>query len=433
MINISNRELTPDEITLLKRGLKFTPTPKHNKRELEVDLQEFQRKLRLLEHFNKSEPSQDISIVRNKSNFVPPKSNDEYLTLVLDSLSKLPGDTKSSSKPKNNITQAEIAALNKLKNDDNIIIKQADKGGAVVVMDKTYYKEKVLELLDNRENYIELERNEDNATMRKIKHLMKEHASELTKKEIDYVQNFTTKTSNFYGLPKIHKSSTIKTAVKDQNSEYVKLPPPADLKMRPIVAGPSSPTQRLSNFLDLILKPLCKHVASYIRDDLEFLAHIPEEVNENTILVSMDVVNLYTSIPHELGLQAIEYWLDNFITTLERPFTKTFILEALLLILKENTFQFNDKHYKQIQGTAMGTKVAPTYATLVMGFLEQNLYTKYEQIYGSEEKEKFMKEFKRFLDDCFIFWQRSEKQLLEFFTLLNTLHPKIQFTMESHT
>ena len=129
--------------------------------------------------------------------------------------------------------------------------------------------------------------------MLKIKQLMKEHTGELTKKEIDYVQNFITKTSNFYGLPKIHMSNIMKTAVKDQNSEYVKLPPTADLKMRPIVAGPSSPTRRLSNFLDLILKPLCKYMTSYIRDDLDFLSHIPEEVSKNTILVSMNVVNLY--------------------------------------------------------------------------------------------------------------------------------------------
>ena len=34
-----------------------------------------------------------------------------------------------------------------------------------------------------------------------------------------------------------------------------------------------------------------------------------------------------------------------------------FMLKAISLILKENTFHFN---YQQIQGTAMGTKMAPT-------------------------------------------------------------------------
>jgi hypothetical protein len=49
-------------------------------------------------------------------------------------------------------------------------------------------------------------------------------------------------------------------------------------------------------------------------------------------------------------------------------------LEAISIVLKENTFEFDDINYKQIQGTAMGTKMAPTYATLTMGFIETQLY-----------------------------------------------------------
>ena len=94
--------------------------------------------------------------MKNKSNFVPPKSNDDYIALILDSLSQLPdvNTTTNNCKRKSNISNAENIALNKLKNDNNIIIKQADKGGAVKVMDKTFYKQKILELLDNRENYM---------------------------------------------------------------------------------------------------------------------------------------------------------------------------------------------------------------------------------------------------------------------------------------
>ena len=80
----------------------------------------------------------------------------------------------------------------------------------------------------------------------------------------------------------------------------------------------------------------------------------------------------------------------------------------------------------------MGTKMAPTYATLVMGFLEQQIYQKYEEKYGRIEREKFMKEFKRFLDDCCMFWQKSETELKDFFKVLNSLHEKIKFTMEAH-
>ena len=48
-------------------------------------------------------------------------------------------------------------------------------------------------------------------------------------------------------------------------------------------------------------------------------------------------------------------------------------------MLKENTSQFDGMIYKQIQGTTMGTKMAPAYATLEMGYLEKKLYEKYEE------------------------------------------------------
>lgn len=332
---------------------------------------------------------------------------------------------------KNNITKDERKALTELKNNDSIIIKEADKGGATVIMDKTFYQTKIQELLSDSENYAELTNgNKDGAIIRKIEKLLKKFEHETTKKEKEYIKNFVWKTSNLYGLPKIHKSKEIKEAINEKNTEYIKLSAPSELKMRPIVAGPLSPTHRLSNFVDIILKPLCEQIPSFIRDDLDFLQQIPQEIDEDSILVSFDVVSLYTNIPHDLGLTAIEYWLDNYKNFIARPFSKEFILEAISIVLKENTFHFDGKFYRQIQGTAMGTKMAPTYATLVMGYLEKQLYSKYEQMFGNEDKDDLIKIFKRFLDDCFTIWKKSEEDLTKFHMLLNSLHEKIKFTME---
>lgn len=83
---MSHRKLSETEIVLLSKGLKFTPTPKFgNKEELTEDLHEFHRKLRLAEYFDGTE-NEDVSLVRNKSNFVPPdKRNlalDEFINTV---------------------------------------------------------------------------------------------------------------------------------------------------------------------------------------------------------------------------------------------------------------------------------------------------------------------------------------------------------------
>lgn len=52
----------------------------------------------------------------------------------------------------------------------------------------------------------------------------------------------------------------------------------------------------------------------------------------------------------------------------------------------------------------MGTKVAPTYATLVLGYLEDILYDKIEQSSGTEFSDFLKNNVLRFLDDCFIIW-----------------------------
>ena len=72
-------------------------------------------------------------------------------------------------------------------------------------------------------------------------------------KEIDYLVNFTCQTSNFYGLPKVHKSDIIAKAIEEQNSEYIKIHEPEDLTLCPIVTGPNCPTKRLST---LIINPI---------------------------------------------------------------------------------------------------------------------------------------------------------------------------------
>ena len=76
---------------------------------------------------------------------------------------------------------------------------------------------------------------------------------------------------------------------------------------------------------------------------------------------------MVVAIPHSLGLRAIEFWLDR-VPLRESRFSKEFGIKSLRLILENNNFFFKDKHYRQLKGTAMGTKDVPVYATLTLGF-----------------------------------------------------------------
>ena len=89
-------------------------------------------------------------------------------------------------------------------------------------------------------------------------------------------------------------------------------------------------------------------------------------IPENAILVIPDVVGLYPSISHEVGLRALR-------EALNKKDKKTIPTEELLKMvefaLKNNYFEFGNKIKQQISGTAIGTKFAPLPpSTLLMVF-----------------------------------------------------------------
>ena len=51
----------------------------------------------------------------------------------------------------------------------------------------------------------------------------------------------------------------------------------------------------------------------------------------------------------------------------------------------------------------MGTQFAPTYATLVLAHLEENLYVQTEIKFGKDFVRYIKDNWKRFSDDCFIY------------------------------
>ena len=167
-----------------------------------------------------------------------------------------------------------------------------------------------------------VEANCDAKVMKGIAKIIEKYKDNLTKKEKEYLTSFSYNTSNFYGLPKIHKSKLIQNAIKEQQKEYVHIIEPSDLKLRPIVAGPICPTRPLSNLIDILLKPFLLHVKSYVKDNLDFLSKCLRENYEDMLQVTSDVVNLYTNIPHTFELEALNYWLENHPERLNARLTK---------------------------------------------------------------------------------------------------------------
>ena len=141
------------------------------------------------------------------------------------------------------------------------------------------------------------------------------------------------------------------------------------LGIRPIVSGCSGPTERVSSFLDHIIKPPVPTIPSYIKDSphlISLLENTP--IPSNPILATIDVSSLYTNIPQDEGTEACLDAID----AAEASHNPTDILRQLFeIILKFNVFSFDGQIYEQIQGTAMGTKMAPFYTNLFMDKFER--------------------------------------------------------------
>ena len=147
------------------------------------------------------------------------------------------------------------------------------------------------------------------------------------------------------------------------------------------------------------------NIASYIKDTNDFLRKLKNvgTLPDGAILCTIDVVGLYPHIPHDEGLQAVREALG-FSNThhsdrSENSGLKQDIVDFTELVLKNNNFEFDNKHYVQKLGTAIGTRMAPSYANIFMDRLERQLIS---------QAEIKPHTWWRFIDDIFIIWTEGE-------------------------
>ena len=84
----------------------------------------------------------------------------------------------------------------------------------------------------------------------------------------------------------------------------------------------------------------------------------------------------------------------------------------------------------RLQGTAMGTVFAPTYAKPSMGYHEIKLYDLIELNYNLDIRQYLVENWKRFLDDCEILLNIDLIKPDNLLTILNSINNDIQFSME---
>lgn len=394
------------------KGLSFVPTAGVNEFKTMIDIQKFFRNVRLREFFNNTahdksmgneqptshleedqqrpstSPTRSITPFRGKSTFIPPKfrnsSVDTYCRLVERDIYTVLKN-KADYKVADNLDREQRDELRNLKEDKSLVIQSADKGGAIVIMDRTQYDQEIRNQLANTVFYKKLECNPTKTFQRRIDDLLNSLFQQdmITKQEKTFMTVEFPITPVFYILPKIHKT-------------FVDIPPG-----RPIIAAIGSLTEKISAFVDYFLQPLVTALPSYTRDSMDFIEVIRsiDQIEDSFILVTMDIESLYTNVPFEGGIYATKVFLDKRVEC--NPSTEC-ILSLIKEVLTSNTFLYDDDYFLQISGVAMGSRMSPSFASLYVGFFEQ------EYIFNHERNPflKFISNWRRYLDDVFFYMDR---------------------------
>ncbi|XP_070547586.1 uncharacterized protein [Ptychodera flava] len=270
VVNLSNRQLSPAEITVLQKGMNFCVTP------LSVPVQEIVA---------------STEVVCNQM-----KDKSEADSLRADVVKIL----KNSKPPKSNITTEERNAIAQLSRDRNIVILPADKGRSTVILNKEEYKSKMSGLVNDETTYVRLRNDPTRRVKNKLVNTLKrwKKDNKIDSKLYNKLYPTSEVVPKLYGLPKIHKK---------------------DSPLRPIVSSIGGVMYSTAKYLATVIGPLAGKTEHHIINSTDFVQKIKGlEVPPGQKLISYDVSALFTSIPVDQALHVIKDRLERDNTLSDR-------------------------------------------------------------------------------------------------------------------
>ena len=310
---------------------------------------------------------------------------------------------------KANISSAENMALCQLRKSKDIVVRLQDKGSRFVILDRNDYIDKVESNLSV--GSFDILSSDPSLS---FYHTVKDwgdkwvEKGEITKPLVDCILNVNARPGKNYGLIKTHKPNN---------------------PIRLITSGNGTAVENLSLFTEYFLHPCVKKEPQILIDTTALLNKIADINNKfspfpaSALLVSWDVISMYPSIDNKEGLAACKEALDS--REKLSPSTEC-LLEAIKITLECNNSTFNNNHYRQYRGTAMGSHNACSYADLAMTTIGRKIL----DINNRPNDVLFPPDWSRFRDDCFSVWFESVPALLNFTEWLNSLNNSIKFTVK---
>ncbi|XP_055604423.1 uncharacterized protein LOC129752680 [Uranotaenia lowii] len=283
-----------------------------------------------------------------------------------------------------------------LKQHPEICVLASDKGNRTVIMNTEDYKRKMTHLVNDSRTYRKTKRDPTSGYQTKNNSFAKRffdlNLIDKYKRKKLSISNATC--PRIYGQPKAHKN---------------------ELPLRPVIPNITAPTYQLAKFMANILRSSI--TSEYeTKSSFEFCDDINGiKLPDNYIIISLDVVSLFTNIPRHLVISnLIEHWKE-----INTQINLDLFIEIIEFLMEASYFQFKNTYYVQTFGTAMGSPLSPILAQMVL-----------DTIIGRALKAlPFpIPIIRKYVDDLFLAIPKTDIQIL--LETFNKQEDRIQFTIE---
>ncbi|XP_036322153.1 uncharacterized protein LOC118736162 [Rhagoletis pomonella] len=186
--------------------------------------------------------------------------------------------------------------------------------------------------------------------------------------------------------------------------------------MRKIVSNINSPLSNISRLLVKDLKKFGSFDGYSVKNSLDFIEKVRDiEIEKDEIMISFDVEALFSSIPVDTAIEAIQNHLNKF-SLPEDKFNA--YINAIKICMKHNFFQFRGVYYNNNFGCSMGNSLSPYVAEAFMCDFESQL----------KSEGVLPRIWLRYVDDTFAIVKISDIEKI--LGTLNSRYPSIKFTFE---
>ena len=388
--------------TIIGLGLKFIPTPRRPNRNPISSFARFRKDLLTKVYFSGRPIPEE-----KKYNVKMPVTSDwepkpwDIPETIHDRLANFRRHIRRSMKTKRpkttNLLPFQTRALANLAQRTDVLVVSCDKNLGPALINTTTYVDRAFEdHLACPITYKEFTEEEADAHMRKVAQeinlwLMKYRTSTkkrqgIDKKELSFLNaNFDPEHAQlpvFYLTLKVHKTPWT---------------------TRPIVSCSGSLLYHLGIWVDSHLQKIAITQKTYTKNSRELKDNIIQlsPLPPGARLFTADATSMYTNINTNMAIIEIAQYLhqhSNRFPTIPADA----LISALSIVMRNNVFRFGDTFWHQLQGTAMGTPPAPTYANLFFAIHENRILRKYS---------KNLLIHKRYIDDIFGIWIPSDDKV----------------------